>query len=122
MEPRISWFEIAASDFERAVKFYENIFEEKLQVFAFGELKLGVFSDSKSIGGAICYEAKWYKPSADGTIIYLNANPDLLTVQNRIENAGGSIIQPKKLIAPGRGYMCLFLDSEGNRLALHSNT
>jgi predicted enzyme related to lactoylglutathione lyase len=119
MEPRISWFEIAASDFDRAIKFYETILDEHLKVLDLGQLKMGLFSDG---GGAICYLSKWYKPSPDGTIIYLNANPDLQKVQDRIVAAGGTIIQGKKLISPERGYMCLFLDSEGNRLALHSNS
>ena len=122
MESRVSWFEIATSDFDRALKFYETIFAEPLQVLDLGELKLGIFPNGSNVGGAICYQSNWYKPSVDGTIIYLNANPDLQKVQDRIVPAGGSIIQPKKFIAPGRGYMCLFLDSEGNRLALHSNS
>lgn len=121
MDSRITWFEIAVSDFKRACTFYETIFEEKLHVLDLGQLKMGVFPESKHAGGAICYLPEWYKPSAEGSIIYLNANPDLKAVQDRISAAGGSVIQAKKLIAPGRGYMCLFLDSEGNRLALHSD-
>lgn len=121
MEPRVNWFEIAVGDFDRAKKFYETIFDENLMVLDLGQLKMGVFPRGANVGGAICFEPKWYKPSADGVIIYLNANPDLQVVQNRIEEAGGSVIQPKKMISPERGYMCLFLDSEGNRLALHSD-
>lgn len=120
MEPRVTWFEIAVGDFERARQFYETIFDEPLIVLDLQPLKMGLFPRGANVGGAICYEPKWYKPSCDGTTIYLNADPDLITVQNRIESAGGSVIQPKKLISPKRGYMCLFLDSEGNRLALQS--
>lgn len=122
MESRVSWFEIAVSDFDRAKKFYEFIFDESLTVVDLHPLKMGLFPGGNNAGGAICYESRWYKPSAEGTLVYLNANPDLMAVQDRIESAGGSIIQSKKMIAPGRGYMCLFLDSEGNRLALHSNS
>ena len=122
MEPRVNWFEITVSDFDRARKFYEAIFDESLIVLDLGNLKMGLFPRGANVGGAICYESKWYNPSSDGAIIYLNANPDLEKVQNKIESAGGFIIQPKKMISPERGYMCLFLDSEGNRLALSSNS
>jgi len=73
----------------------------------------------KEVGAALCF-GTWYKPSADGVIVYMDASPDLTDVQNRIEGAGGKIIQAKKQISPQHGYMALFIDSEGNRLALHS--
>lgn len=117
MESKLSWFEIAVSDFDRAKKFYDDIFSQTIQVMDLGQLKMGLHNEK--IGGAICW-GPWYKPSPDGTLIYLNADPDLSEVEQRIEKAGGKIIQSKKLIAPGRGYMCLFFDSEGNRIALHS--
>ncbi len=50
----------------------------------------------------------------------MDANPDLDIILNRIENAGGEIIKPKKAISEEHGFMATFLDSEGNRMALHS--
>ncbi|MEO8146848.1 MAG: VOC family protein [Bacteroidia bacterium] len=112
------WFEIPVSDFERAIKFYQTIFEIKLGVNDFGGFKMAVFPHREG-GAALCF-GPWYKPSADGVTVYMDASPDLIEVQNRIEAAGGKIIQPKKEISPEYGFMCLFIDSEGNRLALHS--
>ncbi len=112
------WFEIAVSDFGRAKEFYEQIFDMKIEAIDFGGFKMGIFPH-KNVGAAICCGA-WYKPGSNGTIVYLDANPDLSEVQGRIEKAGGKIIQPKKQISPEYGYMALFEDSEGNRLALHS--
>ena len=120
MQSRISWFEIPVSDFERAKKFYETIFDETLQVLDLANFKMGIFPSEK-IGGAICWFPEWYKPSAEGALLYLNAGPDLSIIEKRIEPACGKIIQSKKFIAPGRGYMCMFMDTEGNRLALHSD-
>jgi predicted enzyme related to lactoylglutathione lyase len=114
----LNWFEIPVNDFNRAKEFYETIFNINLLVEDFGGLKMGVFPH-ESLGGAICY-GEWYKPSENGVVIYMDANPDLTDVQNRIEGAGGKIIQAKKQISPDHGYMALFLDTEGNRLALHS--
>jgi predicted enzyme related to lactoylglutathione lyase len=62
-----------------------------------------------------------HTPSATGSIIYLNANPNLQNVLDRIENAGGKITMPKTSIGQN-GFMALFTDSEGNTLALHSNS
>ncbi len=116
----LNWFEIAVSDFDRAQKFYETIFGFTMQSMNMG-VKMGFFpADEGKVSGAICYGPD-YKPSADGALIYLNANPDLNDVLNKVEAAGGKILQAKKQITPEYGYMALFIDSEGNRMALHSN-
>ncbi len=112
------WFEIPVTDFDRAEKFYETIFLTELFVNDFGSFKMGIFPHN-DVGCAICF-GEWYKPSGDGTLVYLDANPDLQETLNRIESAGGKIIQEKKQISEEHGFMALFIDSEGNRMALHS--
>jgi predicted enzyme related to lactoylglutathione lyase len=81
---------------------------------------MGIFPHAE-VGCALCQHPQFYKPSDNGTLVYMNANPDLQNVQNRIENAGGKILMQKKQISGEHGYMCLFIDTEGNRLALHSS-
>ncbi|MCH7674250.1 VOC family protein [candidate division KSB1 bacterium] len=112
------WFEIPVTDFDRAKKFYETIFLTELFVNDFGSFKMGIFPH-KDVGCAIFF-GEWYKPSSDGSLVYLDANPDLQETLNRIESAGGKIIQEKKQISEEHGFMALFIDSEGNRMALHS--
>jgi predicted enzyme related to lactoylglutathione lyase len=74
-----------------------------------------------NIGGALCYNEQFYKPSAtDGPLIYLNANPDVQEVLDKVEKAGGKIVVPKTQISPEHGYMAVIMDTEGNRIALHS--
>lgn len=42
------------------------------------------------VGGCICDSGGFHTPSEDkGALIYLNANPDVQNVLNRIEAAGG---------------------------------
>jgi uncharacterized protein len=116
----INWFEIPVSDFERGKKFYESILQVTLDVQEFQNMKMAFFpGDKESVSGSLCY-GEWYTPSPDGTVIYLNANPDLSTVLDRVVKAGGNVIMPKKEISPEYGFMALFHDSEGNRIALHS--
>jgi uncharacterized protein len=121
MKNMLNWFEIPVSNFERGKKFYETIFAISIHPSDFGGVQMGFLPmDEGKVSGALCAGPD-YKPSMDGTLIYLNANPDLNEVLNKVEAAGGKILLPKKQITPEYGYMALFVDSEGNRMALHSN-
>jgi uncharacterized protein len=118
----INWFEIPVTDFDRAKKFYETIFDYQIPDSMAGTKRMGFFLyDFKSgkIGGAIIH-GDGYAPSQEGSLIYLNAEPDLQIILNRVENAGGKIVQQKKQITPEVGHTAIFIDSEGNRVALHS--
>jgi predicted enzyme related to lactoylglutathione lyase len=112
------WFEIPVTDMERARKFYENIFDTKIDILDLGVLKMAIFPH-REIGCALCMNNN-YMPSKDGVLVYLNASPDLDIVLQKIEDAGGKVLLDKRQISPDRGFMALFIDSEGNRLALHS--
>lgn len=119
----VSWFEIPTSDIDRAQAFYESIFNIKMIPLNFPNLQMRMFpiSDPMNIGGALVHNSDFYKPSGtDGPMVYLNANPDVQPVLDRIEAAGGKIIVPKTEISPEHGHMAVFIDSEGNRMALHS--
>ncbi|MFL5809663.1 MAG: VOC family protein [Flavisolibacter sp.] len=120
----ISWFEIPATDLQRAQTFYEKIFDIRLIPMDTPNLKMRMFpleDQVNGIGGSINYAEGFYKPSAtDGPLIYLNGNPDVQIVLDKIEAAGGKIVVPKTQISPEYGYMAVFIDSEGNRMALHS--
>lgn len=120
----ISWFEIPSTDINRAQKFYETIFDIQMIPLDMPQLQMRLFpieDPMNSIGGAICQSGDFYKPSAEfGPVVYLNANPDVQNILNKIEAAGGKIIIPKTQISLEHGYMAVFLDTEGNRVALHS--
>jgi len=123
MKNAISWFEIPATDLARAQKFYEAIFNFQLIPMDLPNIKMRMFplEDMMGVGGALCDSGGFHKPSAtDGPLIYLNGNPDVQIVLDRIEKAGGKIIVPKTEISPEYGYMAAFIDTEGNRIALHS--
>ena len=117
----LNWFEIPATDLNRAVKFYSEILGGEFHLMDMMELKMALFPmEGEGVGGALC-QGEWYKPTQDGAVIYLNANPDLSVSLSKVESAGGKIIMPKKHISDDIGYMALFIDSEGNRVAFHSN-
>lgn len=124
MDNAISWFEIPATDIDRAQKFYETVFQIKMQPMDFQQTKMRMFpidDPMKGIGGTLIDSGGFHKPSAtDGPLIYLNGNPNVQIFLDRVEAAGGKITLPKTEISPEYGYMALFLDTEGNRIALHS--
>ena len=124
MDNAISWFEIPATDLDRAQKFYEAIFDITLNPMDTPNIKMRMFpldDMMTGVGGAVVDSDGFHKPSAtDGVLIYLNGNPDVQNVLDKVEKAGGKIMVPKTEISPEYGYMGVFMDTEGNRIGLHS--
>ena len=124
MKHAISWFEIPATDIDRAQKFYETIFDMKMNAMDFGNTKMRAFpldDPMEGIGGTLIDSGGFHKPSlTEGSMIYLNGNPDVNIVLGKVEKAGGKILTPKTEISPEYGFMAVFQDTEGNRIALHS--
>lgn len=124
MKNAISWFEIPTTDIDRAQKFYETIFDMKMNAMDFGSMKMRMFpidDPMTQIGGTLVDSGGFHKPSAtDGPLIYLNGNPDLQIILDRVEAAGGKVIVPKSTISDEYGDMGVFIDTEGNRIALHN--
>ncbi|MFZ4622363.1 MAG: VOC family protein [Bacteroidota bacterium] len=119
----LNWFEIPVKDMDRAVKFYQTIFEISMERMEIGGMTMAMFPTDFTTGvvGGGLVKSEMHIPSETGSVIYLNANPDLDLVLNRIGSAGGSVVMPKTLIDEQTGYMAFFNDTEGNRVALHSN-
>jgi predicted enzyme related to lactoylglutathione lyase len=124
MDNAISWFEIPSQDIHRAAKFYETIFGVSLIPMDMGPIQMRMFpidNPETGIGGAVVYNAEFYTCSgSDGVLIYLNGNPDVQLILDRVEAAGGKIMVPKTQITPEYGYMAVIIDTEGNRIGLHS--
>jgi Predicted enzyme related to lactoylglutathione lyase len=124
MNNAISWFEIPATDLARAQKFYETIFSVSLIPMDMPNIRMRMFpidDMQNGIGGAVVDSGGFHRPSAtDGPLIYLNGQPDVQQVLDKVDAAGGSIMVPKTEISPEYGYMAVILDTEGNRIGLHS--
>lgn len=123
----ICWFEIIATDFDRACRFYETILghaPNSMQPMDMPPGKMAFFPstmDMDGVSGAIWYDGGHSRPSMTGTRIYLNCNGNLDEVIARIEPAGGKVLQPKMSIGEF-GFICMFADTEGNFIGLHSPT
>ncbi len=120
MNNSINWFEIPVLDFSNAKKFYESIMGYEMYTQDMMGYQMGFFKcDKEAVGGAIV-KGEGYVPSATGSLVYLNGGDDLNNVLSKVEKAGGKILLPKKLITEEIGYFAIFLDVEGNKVALHS--
>jgi predicted enzyme related to lactoylglutathione lyase len=119
-QSRVQWFEIPATDFARATRFYEQIFQVTLKKEQMGPQMLGVFSyEPPAISGCILAGPD-VSPGNAGTIIYLNADPVLATVVDRVAAAGGTVLVPRVELPPGMGVFSHIIDTEGNKIGLHA--
>ncbi|GGH45699.1 glyoxalase [Mangrovimonas yunxiaonensis] len=117
----VGWFEIPVLDMERAKTFYETVFKISIQVVDFDGLLMGWFPDRGQAHGAngTLIKQATYVPSEKGTLVYF-ISEDVNNELNRVVAAGGKLYQPKTQISPEHGFMGAFIDTEGNRVALHS--
>ena len=117
----VGWFEIPVANMDRAQTFYETVFQVKLDVQNFGGLLMGwfPFAEGKEGAAGTLIKQDSYIPSQEGTLVYFMSD-DVQNELDRVEPAGGKIYQPKTQISHEHGFMGVFIDSEGNRVALHS--
>lgn len=121
----VSWFEIPVHDFDRARKFYSQIFDYEMPESQTGYKRMGFFQyeGHGGAGGAIVQGAE-YLPSQRGALIYLNAGNDLTIVLDRVEEAGGKIELGKRPVSDDQelGFFAIIFDTDNNRIALHSTS
>ena len=116
MQKLITWVEIPAVDFDRAVEFYNSVFNLNLSKQDFGQEKMAFFPNNE---GAISY-APNFKPSKDGALVSFASPDNVEETLIRIQSKGGSIVQPKtKIEADGRDYFAICSDSEGNKIGIY---
>jgi predicted enzyme related to lactoylglutathione lyase len=118
----LNWFEIPVVDMQRAKHFYQVIFSMHMSETEMMGMQMAFFpyeNGSGKASGALV-KSEQHKPSKEGVLVYLNANPSMDAILEKIEPMGGAIQMPKTQITPEIGYMAFFTDTEGNRVALHS--
>ena len=120
---QVGWFEIPVVEINRAKMFYEAVFNIEIQIMDFGQLKMGMFPVIKATGqspGALVYHPNAYIPSnSQGILLYLNSD-DITKTLERVSVAGGAVIQEVRQVSEAFGSTGVFIDSEGNRIALRS--
>ncbi len=124
MEPlktALNWFEIPATDFDRAVNFYSAIYAFDMPIRDMGHIRMGFFQHEpgSGVGGSIVH-GDGYIPARDGPKLYLNGGLDLRAMLDWVESAGGKVVLGKTQIPAEIGYFAIIDDTEGNWIHLHS--
>jgi predicted enzyme related to lactoylglutathione lyase len=119
MSNQIVWCDIPVTNLDRAIRFYSAIFGQPVTKESAPGMTFGLFPHVKDCVSGCLAEMADTKPSANGPLIYLNCEGRLDIALATIELNGGKIVKPKHQIGP-YGFRAIILDSEGNRIALHS--
>lgn len=123
MKNAISWFEIPATQLDKAQAFYETVLACKLRREAMGPSEGAVFpydEQAEGVGGALLCGPTAPVPGAGGTLVYLDASPSLDEALARVLSAGGQIALPRQALPPGLGFFAHITDLDGNRVGLHA--
>ena len=122
MVTTLNWFELPAKDFKRATAFYATVLDAQIHIDPTPNMQYAYLPSDpqkRGFGGAIaCGEN--FVPAMTGTTVYLDGGNDLSVPLSRVEGAGGKVILPKTAIGENRGFIALFIDTEGNKVGFHS--
>ena len=119
MPDTIVWCDIPVKNLDRAIKFYGDVLAAKIEKQSHGEINFGLLPHAhENVSGCLVVSDE-NKPSAEGPLVYLNCEGRLDAAISTVEMNSGKISQPKHQIGP-HGFRAVILDSEGNRIALHS--
>ena len=122
MQNTIHWVEIPTENIERAVAFYNQLLSIEMKVMEAMGMKTAFFPHtSENQSGGCLMQGPIYTPSTQGTIIYLSTKEDLQSSLNKIEGIGGKVALQKTALGPN-GFMAHIIDTEGNKIGLHSKT
>lgn len=119
----VTWFEIPVTDMSRAKTFYEKVFDIEIHLVEMEGVVMGWLPNKNEVGiatGTLIHMEEDYKPSVDGVVVYFSSE-DVANEIERVEANGGKVLINKKLISEEHGYFAQFVDSEGNKIALHSS-
>ncbi len=120
MDHLSNWIEIPVLDMERAKKFYSELLDVGLNEMRMGENDYALFDVKDRFNTGCLVKGDGYVPSALGVVVYLNGGDDLSAALSRVTKAGGKVVLPKTFLSKEAGHIAYFVDTEGNKIGLHS--
>lgn len=116
----VSIFEIPATDISRAISFYEAVLDIDIEAMNMEGMEMGILPFENQLVFGTLIKGDGYEPSADGVTIYLNGGDNLQVSLDKVVENGGEILVEKTPHGDESGFFALFIDSEGNKVGLHS--
>ncbi len=120
MANQVVWVDIPVRDLDRAIRFYSAVLGAPVKKHEFPGMTIGILPHEDGEVGGCLFKREGEEPVGKGPLLYLNANGRLDQAIAAAENNGGKVIESKQAIGP-YGYRAIIQDSEGNRMALHSD-
>ena len=117
----ICWTDIPVTNLERAIQFYSAVLAKSVRKESGPDFELGVLPHTGDEVGGCLVQGPEHQPSEKGPLVYLSVEGRLDQAVQAVEKNGGKVIREKHAIGP-YGYRALIRDSEGNRMALHSQS
>jgi predicted enzyme related to lactoylglutathione lyase len=114
---RAVWFDIPVADLDRAAGFYRAVLGVVVAKETAGDLSFCVIEHRDGNGGCLVLNRE--EIAAGGVLLYLNVNGRIRDAVSKVVPNGGTVIHDTQSIGP-HGFRAVVLDSEGNRIALHS--
>jgi uncharacterized protein len=119
MANQFVWCDIPVIDLDRAIRFYTAVLGGKVEKMTVEGMTFGLLPDAHAGVSGCLVTGNEARPSTDGPMIYLNCDNRLAIAIAAAGLNGGKVLQPRHSIGP-HGFRAIVLDSEGNRIALHS--
>ena len=121
----LCWTDIPVTNLDRAIKFYSAVLRQKVRKMSEGGFEYGLLPhEEQNSSGCLCIGSdsagSKNKPSQTGPLIYLSVEGRLGEAVQAVKSNGGKVLQEKQQIGP-HGFRAIIVDSEGNRIALHSS-
>ena len=121
----LCWTDIPVTNLDRAIKFYSAVLGQEVSKMSEGGFEYGLLAhEEQNASGCLCVSSDSVgnknQPSKTGPLIYLSVHGRLNDAVNAARANGGKVLEEKQQIGP-HGVRAIIIDSEGNRIALHSS-
>lgn len=116
----LNWFEIPVLHLDRAAAFYQHVLKIVMSKVESTDYQMALFPPRSGVNGALV-SGPGCVPSETGPLIYFDAGADIELTLDRVTVGGGRVVMPPTRIDKESGYFAIFIDTEGNRLALHTH-
>lgn len=120
MDHLSNWIEIPVFDMERAKNFYSALLGVGLNGMRMGGNDYALIAVKDRFNTGCLVKGDGYVPSMQGVVVYLNGGDDLSAVLARVTQAGGKVLLAKTFLSKEAGHIAFFMDTEGNKIGLHS--